>query len=120
MTEIFVFGSNLSGIHGAGAAAFALKHHGAKWGQGIGLQGESYGLPTKDEHIYTLPISRIKTYVNDFMKFAEENPHLTFNVTRVGCGLAGYTDKDIAPLFKGAPDNCNLPEGWRNFGENDV
>lgn len=110
---IFVFGSNLAGRHGAGAALFALKNHGAIYGQGIGRQGDSYGIPTKDENIRTLPVSRIKTYVDDFIIYAKLNPNLEFNVTRIGCGLAGYKDDDISPLFKKAPSNCHLPEGWR-------
>lgn len=112
---IFVFGSNLSGIHGAGAARFALENHGAKWGQGIGLQGNSYGIPTKDENIETLPLRQIQKHVDVFMKFAAEHPGLTFRVTRIGCGLAGYTDNQIAPMFAGAPQNCELPDGWRDF-----
>jgi len=104
---IFVFGSNLSGIHGAGAAKFALDHHGAKWGQGVGLQGNSYAIPTKDKNITTLPLTEIKMYVDHFLLFAEDSD-LTFQVTRIGCGLAGYTEKDIAPMFREAPRNCIL------------
>lgn len=110
--KIFVFGSNLSGIHGAGAAKFALQNHGAIWGQGFGPQGNSYAIPTKDEGIVTLPIWRIAPFVKEFMIYAQQHPELKFQVTRIGCGLAGYTDKDIAPLFKEAPLNCALPEGW--------
>ncbi len=113
--EIFCFGSNLAGIHGAGAAAYARKHHGAILGQGIGLQGNSYGIPTKDERIHTLPKEAILKHVVVFIEFAKAHPEMTFNITRVGCGLAGYTDSDIAPLFKGAPENCVLPEGWREI-----
>ncbi|GAB3762224.1 hypothetical protein GCM10028796_13590 [Ramlibacter monticola] len=111
--EIFVFGSNLAGRHGKGAALHAAKFHGAIYGQGIGLQGRSYGIPTKDQQIQTLPLPAIQRYVNEFLAFAQEHPQLTFNVTRIGCGLAGYTDHQIAPMFKDAPTNCNLPEGWR-------
>ena len=110
---IFVFGSNLAGIHGAGAALYARKHHGAILGQGIGLQGDSYAIPTKDKKIKTLPLEQIKPYVDEFILFAKSHPELTFQVTRIGCGLAGYTDKDISPMFKDAPANCNLPDGWR-------
>ena len=110
---IFVFGSNLAGRHGKGAALFALKNHGAIYGRGWGPQGHSYGIPTKDENIRTLPLETIRAYVGDFLMYAEMNPVKTFNVTRIGCGLAGYTDSDIAPMFKNAPINCNLPEGWR-------
>ena len=114
MTQIFVFGSNLAGRHGAGAALFARQNHGAIYGQGIGLQGQSYGIPTKGTYLQILPTSAIKHHVDVFLAFAVEHPELTFNVTRIGCGLAGYTDADIAPMFKNAPINCNLPKGWRN------
>lgn len=110
---IFVFGSNLAGIHGAGAAKFALEKRGAIWGQGIGLQGNSYGIPTKDKNIQTLPLDQIRLYVNDFLALAWARYDLEFEVTRIGCGLAGYTDTDIAPMFEGAPGNCSLPPGWR-------
>lgn len=112
MREIFVFGSNLAGIHGAGAARYARENHGAVYGQGTGLQGNSYALPTKDKHIRTLPLSDIENHVKDFLRFAIEHPEMKFNVTRIGCGLAGYKDPDIAPLFRGAPVNCILPDGW--------
>lgn len=111
--EIFVFGSNLAGRHGAGAAKFAVENHGAVYGQGVGLQGNSYGIPTKDWNIKTLSLEEIKTFVLDFILFAKTNQDLMFNVTRIGCGLAGYTDEQISPMFKDAPENCNLPEGWR-------
>lgn len=110
---IFVFGSNLAGVHGAGAAKCALDVHGAIWGQGIGHQGNSYAIPTKDEHIKTLPLARIWSYVLQFMAYAKANKELKFEVTRIGCGLAGYTDKDISPMFEYAPENCELPTGWR-------
>ena len=113
--EIMVFGSNLAGRHGAGAALYARKHHGAIYGQGIGLQGNSYGIPTKDENIRTLSLVHIQEHVTQFIEFAKAHPEMTFNVTRVGCGLAGYIDTDIAPMFKGAPSNCVLPDGWREI-----
>jgi hypothetical protein len=113
--EIFVFGSNLAGRHGAGAALFAYRNHGAKYGHGIGLQGSSYAIPTKDFSIKTLPLDMISKHVDKFLKFVHEHQGMTFNVTRIGCGLAGYADSQIAPMFKGAPMNCNLPEGWRNY-----
>ena len=113
--NIFVFGSNLAGIHGAGAARYAVEHHGARYRQGIGMQGNSYAIPTKDFHINTLPLEEIQKHVNVFIQFAKNHPEMSFQVTRIGCGLAGYTDSDIAPMFKGAPVNCQLPEGWRDF-----
>lgn len=93
--EIFVFGSNLEGWHGGGAASLAHMTFGAKWGQGVGLQGRSYAIPTMQGGVET-----IKPYVDEFIRFAEEHPELTFLVTRIGCGIAGFTDQQIAPLFK--------------------
>jgi len=110
--EVFVFGSNLSGRHGKGAAKQALTW-GAKWGQAKGLQGRTYGIPTKNSTITrTLTIKEIEPYTFEFIQFAKANPHLTFYVTEIGCGLAGYKPKDIAPLFKEAlsVDNIYLPE----------
>ncbi len=111
--EIFVFGSNLAGRHGKGAALFARQNHGAVYGQGEGPQGNSYAIPTKGEQLQVLPLEVITLYVDEFIAYAGRHPQKTFNVTRIGCGLAGYTDAQIAPMFKGAPINCNLPEGWR-------
>lgn len=105
---IFVFGSNLAGRHGKGAALHALKYHGAIYGEGFGHMGNSYAIPTKGTTLETLPLSRIKQYIDHFIRFAKMNPHFEFNVTRVGCGLAGYKDSDIAPMFKNAPDNCYI------------
>ena len=110
---IFVFGSNLAGRHGAGAALFASRNYGAEYGKGVGRTGDAYAIPTKDEYIRTLPLSTIKMYVDLFLVYARKNPTLTFLVTRVGCGLAGYTDKDIAPMFALAPENCMLPDEWK-------
>lgn len=112
MSEIFVFGSNLSGRHGAGAARFAAIHYGAIYGNGIGPQGCSYAIPTKDENINTLPIVRIKQYITDFILFTRENQHRTFHLTRIGCGLAGYKDKEIAPLFNGIEFNVKIASLW--------
>lgn len=113
MSTIFVFGSNLAGRHGKGAALFARYNHGAVYGCGVGLQGQSYAIPTKDEYLRTLLLETIQGYVRTFLAFANENQWMTFNVTRIGCGLAGYTDHQIAPMFQGASLNCNLPENWR-------
>ena len=120
---IFVFGSNEAGIHGAGAADHAYRHEGAVWGKGDGLAGNSYAIPTKDLKILTLPLATIAVYVDEFVAFAESRPDLEFNVTRIGCGFAGYTDTDIAPLFADAPANCHLPvkgeygclQSWRDI-----
>lgn len=110
--RIFVFGSNTVGRHGAGAAKDAWKYYGAIMGQGTGLQGHSYAIPTKDKTLHTLPLGEVKKYVDAFIGFAERNPQLNFFVTRVGCGLAGYRDQDIAPLFRGVSNNVELPHGW--------
>lgn len=109
---IFVFGSNLAGRHGRGAALYARLNHGAVYGVGIGPQGNAYAIPTKDERLNTLPLTSILDYVIDFINYAERHPELTFEVTRIGCGLAGYKDADIAPMFALAPSNCLLPTGW--------
>lgn len=113
--RIFVFGSNLAGKHGKGAALFAKRHHGAIYGQGEGLQGQSYAIPTKDRCLRPLPLTTIEHHVTIFLLFAAAHPELTFQVTRIGCGLAGYTDRDIAPFFRGAPRNCLLPGEWRSL-----
>lgn len=110
--QIFVFGSNLSGRHGKGAAKTALGW-GAKWGQVSGLQGRTYGIPTKDASIRrTLTVIEIKPFVDEFIEFAKNNTNMTFLVTEIGCGLAGHKQKDIAPLFINAVnvENIYLPE----------
>ena len=107
--EIFVFGSNLQGMHGGGAAYIASRKFGAIMGQGVGLQGQSYGIPTMQGGVET-----IRPYVDEFIAFAKAHQELTFLVTRIGCGIAGFTDEEISPLFKEARDveNIVLPEGW--------
>ena len=92
--EIFVFGSNLAGAHGGGAARLAYERFGAVWGEGVGLQGQTYAIPTMQGGVET-----IKPYVDAFIRFARECPDLTFLVTRIGCGIAGFRDEEIAPLF---------------------
>ena len=110
--RVFVFGSNEAGIHGAGAARTAMEKYGALYGFGEGLHGKSYAIPTKDKAIETLPLEKVAHYVKQFIAFAKTRPDLQFFVTRIGCGLAGFTDDQIGPLFKGAPDNVELPYGW--------
>ena len=107
--EIFVFGSNLDGAHGAGAAKIAREKFGAIWGQGVGLQGQSYGIPTMHGGV-----EEIKPYVDEFIDFARSRPELTFLVTRVGCGIAGFHDSEMAPLFANAANipNIYLPESF--------
>ena len=104
--EIFVFGSNLQGMHGGGAARLAYEKFGAIWGQGVGLQGQSYGIPTMHGGVDV-----IKPYVDEFIEFAKSHPELTFLVTRIGCGIAGFRDEEMAPLFKECIeiDNVILP-----------
>lgn len=112
--EVFVFGSNLAGRHGAGAAKYAREKFGAIYGKGIGLQGRSYAIPTKDENIQTLPLEEIQQYVTSFIKETKDIFWLTYLVTEIGCGLAGYKPEDIAPLFKEAikVENICLPESF--------
>lgn len=103
---VFVFGSNLAGRHGAGAAKFALKQRGARYGVGEGRTGNAYAIPTKDSALRTLALDEIGRYVRQFVQYADDNPELLFQVTPIGCGLAGYTSEQITPLFWGAPPNC--------------
>ncbi|MBQ2852854.1 MAG: hypothetical protein IJE76_05620 [Bacteroidales bacterium] len=107
--EIFVFGSNLEGMHGGGAARIAYEKFGAIWGQGVGLQGQSYGIPTMHGGV-----EDIKPYVDELIEFAKSHPELTFLVTRIGCGIAGFRDEEIAPLFKECIeiDNVILPRSF--------
>lgn len=101
--EVFVFGSNLHGAHGGGAARLAYNRFGAVWGQGVGLQGQSYAIPTMQGGVET-----IRPYVDEFVRFARENTHLTFLVTKIGCGIAGFREEEIAPLFREAIDVQNI------------
>ena len=107
--EIFVFGSNLAGAHGGGAARIAVEDFGAIWGQGVGLQGQSYAIPTMQGGVET-----IKPYVDEFIGFAKQHRELFFYVTRIGCGIAGFRDEEIAPLFANAKklENVALPESF--------
>jgi hypothetical protein len=112
--EIFVFGSNLEGMHGGGAARIAYEEFGAIWGQGVGLQGQSYGIPTMHGGVDV-----IKPYVDEFIDFAKSHTEMTFLVTRIGCGIAGFTDEEMAPLFKEAIDKPNIaiPKEWFKYFE---
>ena len=108
--EVFVFGSNLAGSHGGGAAYVAWRKFGAIMGQGVGLQGQSYGIPTMHGGV-----AAIRPYVDEFIAFAKAHPELFFYVTRIGCGIAGFRDEEIAPLFtaaRGIPNIC-LPESFQ-------
>ena len=107
--EIFVFGSNLAGSHGGGAAWLAYERFGAVWGQGVGLQGQSYGIPTMQGGAET-----IRPYVDEFITFAAAHPEYKFLVTRIGCGIAGFTPQEMAPLFARAinMENVLLPKAF--------
>lgn len=111
--KCFTFGSNEAGIHGAGAAKHAYEKHGARWGFSYGHMGNSFAIPTKDELIEPLPLHRIQMYVGGFLAFAAGHRKLNFQVTRIGCGLAGFTDEQIAPFFIGAPTNCFFDDKWK-------
>lgn len=116
--EIFVFGSNLSGQHDGGAARVALKKFGAKRGQGVGLQGQSYAIPTM-----LGGIAEIKPYVGEFILFAKNHPELRFFVTRIGCGIAGFSEIEIAPLFNKCRniENILLPKSfWNNLNQTSI
>lgn len=112
--SIFVFGSNLAGFHGAGAAWAARQFYGAVLGVGEGPTGASYAIPTKDYHIITLPIEEVAKAVKRFVRYTHEHPDTKFFVTRVGCGLAGFTDEQIAPMFAGA-QNCSFAQEWMEY-----
>lgn len=117
---VFVFGSNYAGRHGAGAAKLASWYFGAVFGegQGFGIQNRSYAIPTKDERIQTLPLEIILGHVEIFTAATHDELHQakTFFVTKVGCGLAGYTSEDIAPMFS-KTRSCVFPQSWRKFLE---
>lgn len=113
LNKIFVFGSNLAGRHGKGAALFAIQNHGAIYGQGIGRQGNSYAIPTKDQYLQTLSLKIISRHVENFLAYARAHSNEKFSITKIGCGLAGYKESDISPMFKNALSNCELPKGWR-------
>jgi len=111
--EVFVFGANEAGIHGAGAAKQALKF-GAKYGH-YGRRNQTYGIPTKDKDIKTLPLESIDGHVARFIVHATCNPDTTFLVTEIGCGLAGYQPEQIAPMFRNIPENIILPESFNSI-----
>jgi hypothetical protein len=121
---VWVFGSNDGGIHGAGSARIAHKTYGRPYGvlysHGMYISDnlqESYAIPTKDINIETLPLSVVKYNVSIFREYVEANPRKEFFITRIGCGLAGFSDKDIAPLFKGLSDKCSVAIDWKKYIE---
>lgn len=113
--QVFVFGSNLLGMHGGGAAAYALRHCDAVWGQGEGRQGSSYAIPTKANYEHSLSEDQLWEHVMEFIDYATAHRDETFFVTRVGCGLAGFTDDQVGPMFAASPPNCVLPTAWRRY-----
>lgn len=119
MGMIFVFGSNLAGIHGGGAARVAFHKHDAQWGVGEGRMGDSYAIPTKEADVFTSrPLVDVAGSVETFLEYAVANPDLEFRVTRIGCGLAGFSDEEIAPMFKHAPSNCLFDLVWQPWLHN--
>lgn len=109
---VFVFGSNLAGRHGKGAALWAKQHRGAIYGQGHGIQGNSYAIPTKGYNLETLPLDLIAGFVAEFIDFSRKYWFRDFQLTPIGCGLAGYSREQIEPMFSGAPDNVIWPPEW--------
>lgn len=115
MKRVFVFGSNREGRHGKGAAFHAKLNHGAKYGQPEGLQGSSYAIVTKELRKFMLPVTlgEVRRGVNKFLAFAKDHPEMDFDVSEIGCGLAGFSPAQIGPLFAGHPDNVYLPESFK-------
>lgn len=117
-SKIFVFGSNRQGVHGAGAALHAYHYRGAIYGDSVGPMGNSYAIPTKHSPSLSMSVNDIHNEVDSFIEYALNHPEKQFFVTRIGCGLAGYDDCIIAPMFVGAPSNCDFPQEWEFFLEN--
>jgi len=115
---IFVFGSNTAGRHAAGAARFAVVKHKAEMGVAEGETGNAYAIPTCDRNINPLPFEKVKEGVERFIAFARQNPRMKFQVTRIGCGIAGFKDEEIGPLFAKAPANCAMPPEWQDLCPN--
>jgi hypothetical protein len=116
--KIFVFGSNLKGIHGAGAARWAAEKYGAEFGVGEGRTGAAYAIPTKTTPYKTRTLTQVRFSIMEFLDYADAHPELEFMVTRIGCGLAGFADEEIAPIFEAAapPANCRFDPQWEKFG----
>jgi len=112
---IFVFGSNLAGRHGRGSAAVARKRYGAVYGVGSGFRGRSYAIPTKGWELEVLTLPVIQEFVDEFLQFTQVHDTWRFIVTKIGCGLAGYHELQIAPMFRSAPATVALPVGWRRL-----
>lgn len=114
-TDVFVFGSNLAGIHGAGAAKQALTSFGAIYGSGVGRMGRSFAIPTKDEDLRILPLERIRAYVKLFLAYVGNHPEEEFFLTAIGTGYAGYAHSEIAPVFYPTKPNVSYPGVWKPF-----
>lgn len=119
---VFVFGSNLAGIHGAGAAEVAHRVYNYPMGLGAGFHSsedklEAFGIPTKGWHFNVLPLESIKLYIDYLLAWVIKNPTKAFFITRIGCGYANYNDSEIAPMFKGFPPNCSFAEPWKKYLE---
>ena len=117
--KIFVFGSNLAGRHGKGAALDAKNLWDAENGVGEGPTGRAYAIPTKDEKLKVRSLFEIVASVTKFKEYARAHPELTFFVTKIGTGLAGYKESEIGPMFEGSPTNCELPPGWGTPAQSD-
>ncbi len=117
---VFVFGSNLAGYHAGGAANAAAKQYGAEWGVGEGPTGRAYALPTMGKELERRDLDAIEDSVELFIMHARTRPDERFFVTRVGCGIAGFQDDQIAPMFVGAPENCSFAESWRRWLEDEA
>lgn len=116
MRTLFVFGSNKGGRHLGGAARYAAERYGAEHGVGEGETGDCYALPTMNADFVPLTLAEVGDAVDRFLRFASEHPELHFYVTRVGCGIAGFVDAEIGPMFRGAPKNCTFSPEWSVFG----
>jgi hypothetical protein len=113
--DVFVFGSSIDGAHRSESAAAAVKHYGARVGISIGQRGNSYAIPVKDADMKPLPLADIRAHVDDFLRYAASRPRTSFFVTRIGCGLNGREDQQIAALFSQAPENCSFAKEWEPF-----
>ena len=114
---VFVFGSNMAGQHADGAARTALEHFGAIKDVGRGWSGQSYAIPTMNEHLQQMPLSQIQHYIDDFKIYTKNHPKMTYFLTSIGCGIAGYKVEEIAPMFKGISHNVIFPASFRPFVE---
>lgn len=113
--SLFVFGSNLAGRHGGGSARYAHDNLGAEWGVYSGVTGQCYAVPTVDSNIMPLPLELVEFYVDKLIEYAWEHNRITFFCTKVGGGIAGFADEQIAPLFSNAPPNFDFPEEWKQY-----